>query len=50
MTRLDTTEIPSCGDVIDDVTDRLGSIDVFVNYAGTGDGTMFSIPTGTAGP
>jgi len=41
VSRLDTTEIPACGDVIDDLGDQLGGIDVFVNNAGTGDGTSF---------
>jgi len=41
VSRLDTTEIPSCGDVIDDLADQLGGVDVFVNNAGAGDGTMF---------
>ena len=39
--RLDNTELPSCGDVIDDLADQLGGVDVFVNNAGAGDGTMF---------
>jgi NAD(P)-dependent dehydrogenase (short-subunit alcohol dehydrogenase family) len=39
--RLDTTELPGCGDVIDALIDDLGGIDVFVNNAGTGDGTAF---------
>ena len=41
VSRLDTTEIPACGDVIDDLADQLGGLDVMVNNAGTGDGTMF---------
>jgi NAD(P)-dependent dehydrogenase (short-subunit alcohol dehydrogenase family) len=41
VSRLDTSDLPSCGDVIDDLGDQLGGIDVFVSNAGTGDGTMF---------
>jgi len=41
VSRLDTTELPSCGDVIDGLADQLGGVDVFVNNAGAGDGTMF---------
>jgi NAD(P)-dependent dehydrogenase (short-subunit alcohol dehydrogenase family) len=41
VSRLDTTDLPSCGDVIDDLADQLGGVDVFVNNAGAGDGTMF---------
>ena len=41
VTRLDTSDIPACGDVIDELADTLGGVDVFVNNAGTGDGTMF---------
>jgi len=41
VSRLDTSDVPSCGDVIADLGDELGGIDVFVNNAGTGDGTMF---------
>lgn len=37
VTRLDTTELPGCADVIDDLAGRLGGLDVFVNNAGTGD-------------
>jgi NAD(P)-dependent dehydrogenase (short-subunit alcohol dehydrogenase family) len=40
VTRLDTSELSSCGDVIDDLADRLGGVDVFVNNAGTGAGTL----------
>jgi NAD(P)-dependent dehydrogenase (short-subunit alcohol dehydrogenase family) len=39
--RLDTTELPGCGDVVDGLMDELGGVDVFVNNAGTGDGTPF---------
>lgn len=34
--RLDTSALDSCGDVIDELTGRLGGVDVFVNNAGTG--------------
>jgi NAD(P)-dependent dehydrogenase (short-subunit alcohol dehydrogenase family) len=34
--RLDTSDLTSCGDVVDQVTDRLGGVDGFVNNAGTG--------------
>jgi NAD(P)-dependent dehydrogenase (short-subunit alcohol dehydrogenase family) len=37
VARLDTTELPACGDVIDGLADELGGLDVFVNNAGTGD-------------
>jgi NAD(P)-dependent dehydrogenase (short-subunit alcohol dehydrogenase family) len=37
VARLDATELESCGDVIDDLAERLGGVDVFVNNAGTGD-------------
>jgi NAD(P)-dependent dehydrogenase (short-subunit alcohol dehydrogenase family) len=40
VARLDTSE-PSCGNVINDLIDELGGVDVFVNNAGTGDGTPF---------
>ncbi|HST49946.1 SDR family oxidoreductase [Jatrophihabitans sp.] len=37
LARLDTTELPGCGDVVDRLADQLGGLDVFVNNAGTGD-------------
>jgi hypothetical protein len=40
VARLDTSELASCGDVIDDLADRLGGVDVFVNNAGTGSATL----------
>jgi NAD(P)-dependent dehydrogenase (short-subunit alcohol dehydrogenase family) len=36
VARLDTTELPGCGDVIDSLAEDLGGVDVFVNNAGTG--------------
>jgi NAD(P)-dependent dehydrogenase (short-subunit alcohol dehydrogenase family) len=36
VARLDTTELPHCGDVIESLADDLGGVDVFVNNAGTG--------------
>lgn len=40
VARLDTTDIPGCGDVIDRLADELGGLDVFVNNAGTGGATL----------
>jgi NAD(P)-dependent dehydrogenase (short-subunit alcohol dehydrogenase family) len=37
VSRLDTTELPRCGDVVDELAEQLGGLDVFVNNAGTGD-------------
>ncbi|MDX2377316.1 SDR family oxidoreductase [Microbacterium sp. LRZ72] len=39
--RLDATDIPACGDVVDDLAAELGGLDVFVNNAGTGDNAPF---------
>src|SRR5215211_318310 len=39
MRRLDLTELPGAADVIDDLADSLGGVDVLVNNAGTGDPT-----------
>lgn len=41
VARLDTTELESVGTVIGTLIDHLGGLDVFVNNAGTGDGTTF---------
>ena len=35
-----SSELASCGDVIDELADRLGGVDVFVNNAGTGSSTL----------
>jgi hypothetical protein len=40
-TRLDTTEVPGCGDVVDRLAEELGGCDVFVNNAGMNGGTEF---------
>ena len=39
--RLDVTDIPSCGDTIDELAEALGGVDVFVNNAGTGESALF---------
>jgi NAD(P)-dependent dehydrogenase (short-subunit alcohol dehydrogenase family) len=41
VARLDTSDAPACGEVIEALCDRLGGIDVFVNNAGTGASTPF---------
>lgn len=41
LAQLDTTDAPACGDVIDELAEQLGGVDIFVNNAGTGDGTPF---------
>lgn len=40
VAHLDTTDMPACGDVIDELAERLGGLDVFVNNAGTGSTTL----------
>jgi NAD(P)-dependent dehydrogenase (short-subunit alcohol dehydrogenase family) len=40
VARLDTSDLDTCGDVIDELAGRLGGVDVFVNNAGTGAATM----------
>ncbi|MFJ7749858.1 SDR family oxidoreductase [Arthrobacter sp. NPDC097144] len=39
--RLDTTDLPGCGEAIDQLAAELGGLDVFVNNSGTGDGKPF---------
>lgn len=41
VAHLDTTDLASCGDVVDDLAHRLSRLDVFVNNAGAGGGTPF---------
>ncbi|GGH49320.1 oxidoreductase [Microbacterium album] len=41
VTRLDVTDIPACGDVIDRLAEDLGGVDVFINNAGTGESVPF---------
>ncbi|HEX5857137.1 MAG TPA: SDR family oxidoreductase [Microbacterium sp.] len=41
VARLDTSDIPGCGDVVDGLISDLGGLDVFVNNAGTGDNAPF---------
>jgi NAD(P)-dependent dehydrogenase (short-subunit alcohol dehydrogenase family) len=40
VARLDTSDLPGCGDVIDEVAEQLGGLDVFVNNAGTGSSAL----------
>lgn len=40
VARLDLTDLPGCGDVIDVLCDQLGGLDVFVNNSGTGSSTL----------
>jgi NAD(P)-dependent dehydrogenase (short-subunit alcohol dehydrogenase family) len=40
VTHLDTSELAECGNAIDDLADRLGGVDVFVNNAGTGSAAL----------
>lgn len=39
--KLDLNDLPAAGDVIDELMDALGGIDVFVNNAGVGDSSSF---------
>ncbi|NQX13589.1 SDR family oxidoreductase [Microbacteriaceae bacterium VKM Ac-2855] len=41
IARLDTTELDRAGSVVDDLAERLGGLDVFVNNAGGGGGEAF---------
>ncbi len=36
VAHLDTSELSRCGDIVDELAERLGGVDVFVNNAGTG--------------
>jgi NAD(P)-dependent dehydrogenase (short-subunit alcohol dehydrogenase family) len=36
VAQLDTADLKRCGDVVDELADRLGGVDVFVNNAGMG--------------
>jgi NAD(P)-dependent dehydrogenase (short-subunit alcohol dehydrogenase family) len=40
VAQLDTSELPGCGDVVDDLARQLGGLDVFVNNAGTGSSAL----------
>jgi NAD(P)-dependent dehydrogenase (short-subunit alcohol dehydrogenase family) len=40
VAQLDTADLEHCGDVIDDLIERLGGVDVFVNNAGTGSSSL----------
>jgi NAD(P)-dependent dehydrogenase (short-subunit alcohol dehydrogenase family) len=40
VARLDTTELDTCGNVVDELANRLGGVDVFVTNAGTGSATL----------
>jgi NAD(P)-dependent dehydrogenase (short-subunit alcohol dehydrogenase family) len=40
VAHLDTAELDTCGDVIDELAERLGGVDVLVNNAGTGSATL----------
>jgi NAD(P)-dependent dehydrogenase (short-subunit alcohol dehydrogenase family) len=37
IAHLDATNVPGCADVVDELAEQLGGLDVFVNNAGTGD-------------
>lgn len=41
VARLDTTDAPACGKVVDGMADELGGCDVFVNNAGVNGGPAF---------
>lgn len=40
VAHLDTADLEHCGDIIDELADRLGGLHVFVNNAGTGSTTL----------
>jgi len=41
VAQLDTTDLDSCAGVVDGLVESLGGLEVFVNNAGTGEGTKF---------
>lgn len=41
VARLDTTDIPGCADVVDELIEQLGALDVFVNNAGADTRELF---------
>lgn len=41
VARLDLTDLPGCGDVVDELAGALGGVDVFVSNAGTGEQVKF---------
>jgi len=45
--RLDLTDLPEAAEVIDDLADSLGGVDVLVNNAGTGDPQVTSCSSPT---
>jgi NAD(P)-dependent dehydrogenase (short-subunit alcohol dehydrogenase family) len=40
VARLDAADFEHCGETVDELTERLGGLDVFVNNAGTGSSTL----------
>src|SRR3954469_25104261 len=40
IARVDTSDLASCGDAVDELIDRLGGVDAFVYVAGTGTTTL----------
>src|SRR3954470_11347218 len=40
IARIDTADLASCGDAVDELIDRLGGVDAFVYVAGTGSTTL----------
>jgi NAD(P)-dependent dehydrogenase (short-subunit alcohol dehydrogenase family) len=41
LTQLDTSDLTTCGDAVDELIEQLGGVDVFVNNAGTGNSDLF---------